>query len=120
VINKIFKGKITTTIFFICMAILVTLSTTLIGRLGDEYRCSYDDYKEQNRDARGIPFIMLQRSVQSTSCSPVYLDKTSVPDFGNRQINTTNIFLNIVFWYLVLLGLRQFFHAIESSKTTKS
>lgn len=119
-INKIFKGKITTTIFFICMAILVTLSTTLIGRLGDEYRCSYDDYKEQNRDARGIPFIMLQRSVQSTSCSPVYLDKTSVPDFGNRQINTTNIFLNIVFWYLVLLGLRQFFHAIESSKTTKS
>ncbi len=119
-LNRMFKNKITTAVFFILIATVITASTALVGRLGDKYRCSFGDYLEQNRDARGIPFIVVQRSVQNTSCSPVYMDETPLPNLGGHTIDTTNIFLNIIFWYLVLIGLRQFFRAVESSKTLKN
>lgn len=100
-------------IIMLVIAVLITLLTGLVARMGDTYRCDYGDFMEQARDARGIPFIYLQRSVQSTGCSPEYEDGTPVPNYGRHTIDTTAIFVDVMFWFVLIVGIRALILKIE-------
>ncbi len=94
-------------IILLVFAVLITLLTGLVARMGDEYRCTGPrEYPVQNRDARGMPVVYLQRSVQSTGCSPEYIDGTPVANYGRHTIDTTAIFVDVMFWFILLVGLR--------------
>jgi hypothetical protein len=88
------------------IAVLITLLTGLVARIGDEYKCDHSDFVEQARDARGIPLIYLQRSVQHTYCSPVLMNGSPVPNYGRHIIDTTAIFVDVMFWFILLVGIR--------------
>ncbi len=94
------------------MAVMVTMLTGTFARMGDPYVCEYE-YKEQNRDARGVPVVYLQRSVQHTGCSPKYLDGSPVENYGDHKIDTSAIFVDVAFWYIVLFGATKFFRRID-------
>ncbi len=111
--KQLFRDNKFMTVLMLSLAVLITVSSGLFARLGDEYRCDFNDFMEEARDARGIPFIYLQRSVQHTYCSPIFMDGTPVPNYGRHTIDTTAIFLDVLFWYVVLVGLRMFFIQIE-------
>lgn len=115
-IQQVFKDKKFANVFLLFFAVVITILTGLFARLGDEYRCDHNDYIEQAKDARGIPFIYLQRSVQSTGCSPQFVDGTPVPNYGRHTIDTTAIFLDVLFWYILLVGLRAFFKYVDNQK----
>ena len=101
---------------FLAVAVMTTLLSLFIGRIGESYHCGgEDDYMEQARDVRGIPIAYLYRSVQSTGCGPLLTNGDPLVH-EDHFVKTTNVFLDIVFWYIVLLGFEQFFKVVDKKQ----
>ncbi len=85
------------------MALLITIVSVGVARLGTPYVCIGDGMTQQNynRDERGIPFVFLERSVQVTGCGPSRPDG-SLLDTETLRVIWLNLTLDVLAWTLVL------------------
>lgn len=105
-----------TCIAFVLCAISITLLSSGVARMGTGYRCDMYDSIEENRDARGMPFIYLQRSVQSTGCSPHDLNDVPIPNYGMHIFYPMVLVADVAFWFLILVLFRSFILWLEKQK----
>lgn len=100
------------------LAFVFTFASLAFARLGEPYRCSQTpQYKESNRDERGLPLTFVKRSVQGTFCSPKHSnDKLFTIQEQGNSIQYFRFVLNLAFWYGVLAALRFIFKKVDTLK----
>lgn len=104
----------------IILALFFSISSIAFARLGEPYRCTGTgqyQYMESNRDERGIPLKYLKRSVQTTYCAPVNSDRQTLTlaEWGH-SIQYAHFFIDVAFWYGLLVILSIIFRKIDRSK----